>query len=63
MRDEADYAFTSGENALNRQHNVAMAMLQSQTYQNALDQQGKAQFAQVLGSVAGNILTSFVSKK
>jgi hypothetical protein len=61
FRDEADYAFTAGENSLNRQHNVAMAMLEAQARSGMLDQQSKAQFAQVLGSVAGNILTSFIT--
>lgn len=61
FRDEADYAFTAGENTLNRQHNLAMAALQNANAKDMMQEGQKAQFAQLLGSVAGNILTGFVT--
>ena len=61
FRDEADYAFTSGENALNRSHNLAMAALQSQNAKDMMNDQQEAQFSQLLGSVAGNIILGFAT--
>lgn len=61
FRDEADYAFTSGENALNRSHNLAMAALQNQNAKDMMDDQQEAQFSQLLGAVAGNIILGFAT--
>lgn len=59
FRDEADYAFTAGENDLNRRHNIAMAALQNANAKDMMGEQQKAQFAQIMGQTAGNILTAW----
>ena len=61
FRDEADYAFTAGENDLNRQHNMAMAALQNSNAKDMMNEQQEAQYAQLLGQTAGNILTAWVT--
>ena len=55
-RDEASWANTSSENALNRQHNLAVAAMQRQTAFDIADENQKTKLYELMGEFAVEVI-------
>lgn len=57
-RDQADYAFTAGENQKARDHQLALFALQNQAWFERLDAQQQGEFSAGLGNLVGTIFSN-----